>query len=69
MLVNDQGLGFHFYFWLCHMVCEILVPCLGIELRPLALKTLSPNRWTAREFSRFSYFTYSITYNFILLKL
>ena len=31
------------------MACEILVPQLGIELRPSAVKVQSPNHWTTRE--------------------
>ena len=33
------------------MSCVILVPRSGIEPGPGAVKALSPNRWTAREFS------------------
>ena len=33
-------------------VCRILVPWLGIELGPSAVKAWSPNHWTAREFPR-----------------
>ena len=32
------------------MACRILVPWLGIEPRPMAVKALSPNHWTVREF-------------------
>ena len=32
------------------MAYEILVPQPGIEPRPLAVRVLSPNHWTAREF-------------------
>ena len=40
-------------FWLCHMVCGILVPQLGIEPRPPAVEVWSSNHWTAKEFPRF----------------
>ena len=33
----------------CHVAYGILVPRPGIEPRPLAVKALSPNHWTARE--------------------
>ena len=39
-----------FNFRPCHAVCRILVPQPGIELGPTAVKVLSPNHWTAREF-------------------
>ena len=32
------------------MACGILVPQPGIETAPSAVKALSPNHWTAREF-------------------
>ena len=35
-----------------HDVCGLLVPQLGIEPRPLAVKPLSAKHWTAREFPR-----------------
>ena len=41
------------FFWPCLEACEILVPQPGIEPRPSAVKALSPNPWTAREFPRF----------------
>ena len=37
-------------FWPCLTACGILVPWPGIEPRPLAVKSLSPNHWNAREF-------------------
>ena len=40
-------------FWLCHMVCGILVPHPGIEPRPPAVAVWSPNHWTTRELPRF----------------
>ena len=36
--------------WLYHVAYRILVPRLGIELRPKAVKAWSPNLSTAREF-------------------
>ena len=39
-----------FFFWLHHAACGILVPPPGIEPGPSAVKALSPNHWTAREF-------------------
>ena len=41
---------FVFIFWLCHAACGILVPWPGIEPRPTAVKALSRNHWTTREF-------------------
>ena len=32
------------------MACGILVPRPGIEPGPMAVKALSPNHWTVREF-------------------
>ena len=42
------------YIYICHTVaaCGILVPRPGIEPGAPAVKALSPNRWTAREFPR-----------------
>ena len=37
------------------MACGILVPQLGIEPRPLAVKGWSPNNWTARGFLKLEY--------------
>ena len=39
-----------FFFWLHCTAWGILVPLLGIEPAPLAVKAQSPNHWTAREF-------------------
>ena len=39
-----------FFFWLCCMACGILVPQPGIKPRPTAVKALSLNHWTAKEF-------------------
>ena len=44
------SLSLFFFFWLSHAACGILVPLPGIKPGPLAVKALSPNRWTAREF-------------------
>ena len=41
---------FPFFFWLHHTACGILVPWPGIEPRPMAVKALGPNHWTARKF-------------------
>ena len=35
--------------WPCHTACRILVPQLGIEPGPSAVKVQSPNHWTARK--------------------
>ena len=45
-------LGFLFFFFLlpCQEACGILVPRPGIEPGPLAVKALSPNQLTTREF-------------------
>ena len=40
-----------FFFWLCHTTYGILLPWLGIEPGPLAVKSQSPNRLTSTEFS------------------
>ena len=39
------------FFWPRHMTCGILVPPTGIE-PVLAVKALSPNPWTTREFPK-----------------
>ena len=39
-----------YFFWLHYQACGIFVPPPGIEPGPLAVKTPSPNHWTAREF-------------------
>lgn len=46
------------------LACEILVPQAEAELRALAVKVLSPNPWTAREFPSHSF---SINFNFSLV--
>ena len=38
-----------FFFWLCHMACEILVSRPGIEPTHPRLEGRSLNHWTARE--------------------
>ena len=38
-----------FLFWTYHEACGILVPQPGVKPRPPAVKTLSPNPWTARN--------------------
>ena len=38
-----------------HMACGILVPWLGIEPRPSAVRAWHPNHWTTREFSVFAF--------------
>ena len=45
---------FLFFFWLSHIVYQILVPQPGIKPMPLAVEALSPNHWMAREFPRCS---------------
>ena len=39
-----------FFFWPHCVACGILVPQPGIEPVPSAVKVLSPNHWTSREF-------------------
>ena len=39
-----------FFFKLCHVAHGILVPRAGIEPGSSAVRVLSPNHWTAREF-------------------
>ena len=46
---DDQKLGNISPFY-SGAVCGILVPQPGIETGPMAVKVLSPNHWTAREF-------------------
>ena len=41
---------FIIFFWLCHLTCGISIPWPRIESRPSAMRVLSPNHWTAREF-------------------
>ena len=52
------GLGF---FWLHHVACGILVQQPGIEPGPLAVRALSPDHWTAREFPGVYYFDFHLT--------
>ena len=49
---NLKKSNFFFLFWLRRAACEILVPRPGIEPWPWAVRTPSPNHWTAREFPR-----------------
>jgi len=37
------------------VACGILVPQLGIEPGPSAVRAKTPNHWTAREFSKFNF--------------
>ena len=39
-----------FYFWLCSVACQILVPWTGIKPVPPAVEAWSPNHWEARGF-------------------
>ena len=41
-----------YLFWPHHVACRILVPHLGTELVPLAVKAASPHHWTAGKFLR-----------------
>ena len=41
--------GLVFFFWPPHVACGILLPWLGIEPGPLALKAQNPNHWTTRN--------------------
>ena len=50
MLLSSIHLIGFFFFWSCSEACGILVPRPGIEPVPSAVKALSPNHWTAREF-------------------
>ena len=50
---SQRAIDFLFlFFWLHHVACGILVPRLGIEPKPSAVRAWSPNHWTAREFPR-----------------
>ena len=42
----------HPHFWPRYLVCGVLVPWLGIELRTLAVRLQSPNHWASRDFPR-----------------
>ena len=53
-------------FWLHRAPCGILVPQLGIEPGPSAVKVQSPNHWTAREFLVFCPFLNRVVH-FLLL--
>ena len=44
-------------FWLYCLIPRILVPQSGIEPGPTAVKTLSLNHWTTREFPYFALFS------------
>ena len=46
---------FFFFSWLGHAAYGILVSQPGIEPRPSAVRTQSPNRWTTREVPDFAY--------------
>ena len=49
-LASDSPLPISFFsFWLHHMTCVIVIPWLGIELGPSAVKAKSPNHWIIRE--------------------
>ena len=52
----------HLHLWIDWLMdlktWEILVPWPGIEPRPLAVKTQTPNPWTTREFHGFIYFLF-----------
>ena len=50
---NLFSLSLPFFFWPHHVDCKTLGPRTGIE--PLAVKALSPNYWTIREFLLFSF--------------
>ena len=45
-------------FWLYHATCGILVPQPGIKPGPLAVRALSPNHWTTREFPWLHHFKF-----------
>ena len=45
-------------WWMDLKTWEILVPWPGIEPRPLAVKTQTPNPWTSREFHGFISFLF-----------
>ena len=47
---SDDHCFHHLSFSLYHVACWILVPWPGTEPEPLAVKSCSPNHWTAREF-------------------
>ena len=47
---------FFFFFKLCHVACEVLVPQPGIESGPLAVTVPSPNHWTASRFPKWMFY-------------
>ena len=48
--ILKKNFFFPFTFWPYYAAYRFLVPCPGIKPMPLAVKTQSPNHWTAREF-------------------
>ena len=49
--VVDDFDNFFFFFWLSRMACGTLVPWLGIELGPSAVRAWSPKCLTPKEFA------------------
>ena len=54
---------FFFFFLLCHSACRILIPQPRIKPRPLAVKALSRNHWTAKEVPQWSILCYVFDHN------
>ena len=53
LLKKGKKRGFYFFFvwfWPGHEACGILIPWLGVEPVPLAVKVWNPSHWTTREF-------------------
>ena len=56
---------FGLFYFILTMLCNILVPWLGIEPITLAVGAQSPNHWTARQFPTFGLMSYIQHYSFI----
>ena len=52
--------------WLRLTACGILIPQPGIEHAPLAMKALSPNHWTAREFPQTLALEYEVSSKIVI---
>ena len=49
----QSGISKSFFFWMRHIVYEILIPPLGVEASLPALEAQSLNHWTAQKFRKF----------------
>ena len=53
-----------FFFWPHCVACGILVSQPGIKSGALAVRVLSPNHWTAREFPLLHFFSFFLSFFF-----